>query len=119
MLIVYDSLTGNVEKFVNKLNMRAIKITEGLQVNEPYVLITYNIGFGQIPESVSSFLADNSSFMRGVASSGNMAWGSMYGKAGKSISIAYKVPLVHTFELAGTQKDVNTFIMEVHKIVNS
>lgn len=56
MLIAYDSKTGNVKRFINKLKLPAVQIEEQMTIEEPYVLITYTTGFGQIPERVSSFL---------------------------------------------------------------
>ncbi len=55
MLIAYDSKTGNVKRFINKLKLPAVQIEEQMTIEEPYVLITYTTGFGQIPERVSSF----------------------------------------------------------------
>ena len=46
MLVVYDSKTGNVKRFVKKLNMKAVSVDERTEVDEPFVLITYTTGFG-------------------------------------------------------------------------
>ena len=109
MLIVFDSLTGNVERFVDKINLRNIKITESLQVSEPFVLVTYTIGFGDIPESTKAFISNNQSYLVGVATSGNRIWGANFGKAGELISKQYNVPLLLKFELSGTKKDIELF----------
>ncbi|MED2737195.1 class Ib ribonucleoside-diphosphate reductase assembly flavoprotein NrdI [Bacillus toyonensis] len=112
MLIVYASKTGKVKSFINKLGMRAVEVQDGITVQEPFVLITYTIGFGQVPEEVQNFLEDNHKYLRGVISSGNRNWGSNFGKAGDIISQNYRladgsnVPLLHKFEMAGTNKDV-------------
>lgn len=112
MLIVYASKTGKVKSFINKLGMRAVEIQDGLKVQEPFVLITYTIGFGQVPEEVQSFLKGNHTYLRAVISSGNRNWGSNFGKAADIISQSYRladgsnVPLLHKFEMAGTNKDV-------------
>lgn len=119
MLVVYDSLTGNVERFVSKLGMKSIKIEPGLVVNEPYVLVTYTIGYGSVPKSTTDFLIRNESFIKGVAASGNKNWGQAFARSGTLISIAYKVPLILTFELGGNQQDVRTFIERVRTIGNS
>ena len=119
MLIVYDSLTGNVKKFISKLNMKSIPIDDSLIVNESYILITYTVGFGEIPDSTVSFLGRNYEYIKAVAVSGNRNWGHTYGKAGKTISTRFNVPLLLTFELSGTQQDIDTFKEEVFKLVNS
>lgn len=55
MLIVYDSITGNVKRFISKLQLPAVQIQNQMTIDEPYVLVTYTTGFGQIPDKVSSF----------------------------------------------------------------
>lgn len=117
ILIVYDSLTGNVQRFVNKLNgFNTVKLNDNLLVNEPFVLVTYTIGFGEVPKSTAKFLEGNHTFLRGVACSGNMTWGSNYGRSGKLISEKYNVSFLLRFELSGTDKDRETFIREVKNI---
>ena len=113
MLIVYDSMTGNVQRFVDKLNTNSVKLHNDLIVNEPYILVTYTIGFGEIPESTYNFLKHNSKYLIAVASSGNMNWGSNYGKAADKIANNFNVPLIMKFELSGTNEDINKFKQEV------
>lgn len=106
MLIVYDSLTGNVERFVKKLGMRNIKINDGLLVDEPFVLITYTTGFGEVPKRVAEFVENNEYYMKGVISSGNRNWGLKFGRAAEIISHEYCIPLIHKFELSGNEIDI-------------
>lgn len=113
MLIVYDSLTGNVERFVNKLPRKSVKIIDGLRVNEPFILVTYTIGFGGVPESTANFLKENYSYLQAVVSSGNKVWGSNFARAGDTISDQYLVPLLLKFELSGTNRDLEVFTREV------
>lgn len=114
MLIIYDSRTGNVERFVRKLNMNKIKKVESdLIVNEEYILLTFTTGFGQVPETTLKFLQNNHKYLRAVVVSGNKNWGSYYGNAGEIISREYDVPLLMKFELSGTQNDVEMFKREV------
>lgn len=109
MLIVYYSLTGNVRRFVNKLGrpsaLYEIK-SGGSLITEPFVLITPTTGFGQVPATVAEFTQNNSEYLVGVAASGNVNWAANYGKAGRTISEEYGVPLIHTFELSGLDEDV-------------
>lgn len=118
MLLVYDTKTRNVERFVHKLRgFRLQKIHEQLQVREPFILVTYTTGFGQVPETTRTFLQQNHRHIIGVAVSGNRVWGSHFGKSGDTISREYQVPLIHKFELAGTKKDVEIFQQGVYEIV--
>ena len=87
----------------------SIKITEQLEVNEPFILVTYTVGFGEVPKSTESFLNRNYKHMMAVAVSGNKNWGSSYGRAGEIISNQYNVPLLMKFELSGTKKDIEKF----------
>jgi protein involved in ribonucleotide reduction len=116
ILVVYDSMTGNVKRFVSKLRCPSVQISDTLQVNQPYILVTYTIGFGQVPSSTKEFLNRNSIFLFGVASSGNKNWGDSYGKAATIISDQFNVPIVHTFELGGAVEDVRIFKEGVEKI---
>ena len=110
MMIAYYSLTGNVHRFAHKLGrpgaLYTIKPGVCAVLTEPFVLITPTTGFGQVPATVAEFVANNSDTLRGVVASGNVNWGANFGKAGRTISEQYDVPLIHTFELSGTDVDV-------------
>lgn len=116
MLIVYDSLTGNVQRFIKKLDYYSLKLTEGLIVQEPYILVTYTVGFGEIPNSTKDFLKVNFNYLQGVATSGNRNWGANFGKAGERISDQYLVPLLLKFELSGTKHDIEIFKQGVARL---
>lgn len=116
MLIVYDSKTGKVERFIQRLNMRAIKVHPNLVIHEPFVLVTYTIGFGEVPNSVVEFLNLNHTFIKGVAASGNKVWGKNYGKAADIIAAKYNIPILHKFELYGSDKDTDYFKQRVEKL---
>ncbi len=118
MLIVYDSKTGNVKRFIGKLGMPdCVQITEDLAVNEPFVLVTYTTGFGQAPPSTMQFLERSGHLLQAVASSGNMNWGARYGLAADRIAALYQVPILMKFELSGTNRDVERFNQEVNNYV--
>ncbi|WP_128894818.1 class Ib ribonucleoside-diphosphate reductase assembly flavoprotein NrdI [Longirhabdus pacifica] len=119
MMVVYASKTGNVERFMSKLPVRKMKITNELFMHEPFVLVTYTTGFGQVPTEVQSFLERNDRYLRGVAASGNQNWGTSYGKAGDTIAAQYQVPIVHKFELSGTKQDAEKFLLGVEQIEQS
>ncbi|TCZ80109.1 class Ib ribonucleoside-diphosphate reductase assembly flavoprotein NrdI [Paenibacillus albiflavus] len=117
MLIVYDSKTGNVKRFIQKLDMKCVQITPDLEIDEPYVLVTYTTGFGQAPQATQNFLATQGHLLQAVVSSGNMNWGTRYGLAADHIARQYEVPILMKFELSGTNKDVMKFKQEVSQIV--
>lgn len=114
-MIYYTSLTGNVRRFVSKTGLAAEEIKPGLIATEPFVLVTYTIGFGMVPPKVAKFLEVNGGLLKAVATSGNRNWGNNYGKAGDVIAEQYGVPLLLKFELAGTDDDVKTFVEKVEK----
>ncbi|ACT02642.1 MULTISPECIES: class Ib ribonucleoside-diphosphate reductase assembly flavoprotein NrdI [unclassified Paenibacillus] len=116
MLVVYDSRTGNVKRFINKLNMRAVPIGELDIVDEPYVLVTYTTGFGQVPERVMNFLNRNSNNLQGVSASGNRNWGDGFAKSADTISSLFNVPVLSKFELSGTNQDMEYFVERVRNI---
>lgn len=113
MMVAYDSRTGNVRRFVHKLNLPSVQIDEALKLNEPFVLITYTTGFGEVPPKVNRFLENNESFLRGVSASGNRNWGTGFAKSADTLSSRYQVPIVCKFELSGTERDVEQFLKEV------
>lgn len=103
-------MTGNVERFVKKLNMRNKRIKSKMLIDESYVLITYTTRFGEVPKSTSDFLEENHHHLKGVSSSGNRNWGLNFGRAADIISKEYGVPLLLKFELSGLENDVGLFI---------
>lgn len=116
MLIAYDSKTGNVRRFIGKLAMCSVQIEEAMTIDEPFVLVTYTTGFGQVPEKVLSFLAHNHTKLVGVSASGNRNWGTGYAKSADRIAALYGVPVLSKFELAGTKLDVERFEREVSHV---
>ncbi|WP_276353105.1 class Ib ribonucleoside-diphosphate reductase assembly flavoprotein NrdI [Cohnella caldifontis] len=113
MLVVYDSKTGNVGRFVGKLNLPAVQIREEMTVDEPFVLVTYTTGFGQVPDKVASFLQKNHRHLIGVSASGNRNWGQGFARSADRISELYGVPVLSKFELSGTSRDVEQFMQGV------
>ncbi|MGE7843912.1 class Ib ribonucleoside-diphosphate reductase assembly flavoprotein NrdI [Lysinibacillus sp. NPDC093712] len=109
MKVYYASMTGNVRRFLSKTCVEALDISERPKPNEPFVLVTYTFGFGDIPAEVDAWLTHNYKLLRGVAVSGNRNWGDNYGIAGDKISRGYGVPLILKFEQAGNSEDVRLF----------
>lgn len=108
--IVYASRTGNVRRFISKLDMEAVAIDDDeMLVNSPFILVTYTTGFGQVPKKVSAFLERNYRHLVAVAASGNRNWGDSFAKSADVIAQTYGVPIVLKFELSGTDQDVKQF----------
>jgi protein involved in ribonucleotide reduction len=119
MLIIYDSKTGNVRRFINKLNMECLQVKEDLVVDAPFILITYTTGFGDVPLSTLNFLEYNHKYLRGVAASGNRNWGFSFAKSAKKISEKYSVPILLEFELSGLNSDVEKITYEIRRLDES
>lgn len=112
--VVYDSKTGNVERFVSKLRPAVAwqidKVSPGLIINQPYHLITFTTNFGEIPATTAAFLEMNHSLLKSVTSSGNMNWGPLYAVAADKISQIYGRPVLMKFELSGGRAEVKQMI---------
>lgn len=117
VLIAYDSRTGNVRRFVDKLKLPSIQIEETMTMDQPFVLVTYTTGFGQAPDKVLSFLRHNHKRLLGVMASGNRNWGEGFARSADKISQLYGVPVLGKFELSGTSKDVERFTRDVERFV--
>lgn len=105
-MIAYASRTGNVRHIVSQVKANSVEITEGLMMTEPYLLITYTDGFGDIPMKVQQFLQRNVKYCIGVVVSGNSNFGHMvFGGAGDKIASTYQIPLVRKLDLRGYEAD--------------
>lgn len=112
--IYYDTKTGNVERFVNRLKLERDwviqKIDDGFRPEHKGHLITYTTGFGEVPPSTLRFLEENSSLIKSVTSSGNRNWGPNFGMAATKIAAQFNLPVLMQFELSGTGADIKKFI---------
>lgn len=118
MLIVYASKTGNVRRFVESLNMKNVfidDIANGI-VNEPFILVTYTTGIGQIPSEVEEFLKHNGKNLVAVGASGNRNWRENFAMSANKIAYIYSVPILLKFEDDGEVDDREKFKERVHKI---
>lgn len=122
MIILYTSMTGNVGRFCEKVTRQTgwdtLDFRHIERIDQPYILITYTTGFGEVPPETTAFLNahKHNKWLQGVAVSGNRNWGDNFGKAGDILSKKYNVPLLLKFELSGTNNNVQTFINEVGKL---
>ncbi len=108
MKIAYMSLTGNVRSFVEKLGVTdPVEIVSGDEtIDEDFVLITHSPDAGEMPYEVEDFMEEHKDFCKGVAASGDRAYGDDYTLVAETISEEYGVPIVHRFEFDGTDEDV-------------
>ncbi len=117
MIVYYDSKTGNVERFIEKIrsatHWRCIKISDSLSINECGHLVTYTTKIGSVSDSTTKFMDKHSPFILSVSSSGNMNWGDNFARAADKITTRYNIPTLIKFELSGLERDVNRFIQKV------
>ncbi len=122
MIIYYDSKTGNVERFIEKVRLltewNCVKIYDGITVHEIGHLITFTTRIGQVPLSTLLFMNQWHPYIISVSSSGNMNWGTNFALAANAISQKYKIPILLKFELAGLDRDINSFIQKVTDYAN-
>ena len=120
-LVYFSSVSENTHKFVQKLDLPAIRIPlkGGIEVQDPYVLILPTYGGGRangpdpedgsyVPKQVIAFLNNehNRSLLRGVIAAGNTNFGAEFCYAGDVVSRKCGVPYLYRFELMGTVDDV-------------
>ena len=112
--IYYDSKTGNVERFMQKVaeltGWTTHKIQSNMDVVEEGHLVTFTTRFGEVPETTKRFLHQANPYLLSVSSSGNRNWGQNFAVAGDKIATEYGIPLAFKFELSGTSEDINEFI---------
>ena len=120
MFVYYDSKTGNVQRFIDKIKKERpewsfVKISGDMEILENGHLVTFTTNFGEIPDTTEKFLKNenNRKYIKSVSSSGNMNWGTLYGKAADNIQEKYGIPVLMKFELSGTHVQVEYFINSI------
>ncbi|WP_134089151.1 class Ib ribonucleoside-diphosphate reductase assembly flavoprotein NrdI [Olivibacter sp. XZL3] len=117
--IYYDSKTGNVDRFVHKLEActgwSIRRISEDLSISQPGHLITFTTGRGEVPAVTDKFMRQNHNLIQSVSASGNKNWGMNYGRAADTVAAIYQVPVLFKFELSGTGADVQKFINKINE----
>lgn len=119
-IIVYDSLTGNTEHFVQRMqktkpDWQYLKIKPGLKMKDDFHLITYTTGMGEVPPLTLAFLENNHTKMLTVSASGNRNWGANYALAANKISETFKKPILEKFEVADYQEAINDMINKIER----
>ena len=120
MFVYYDSKTGNVQRFIDKIKKERpewsfVKISSDMEISENGHLVTFTTNFGEIPDTTEKFLENenNKKYIKSVSSSGNMNWGTLFGKAADNIEEKYGIPVLMKFELSGTHVQVEYFINSI------
>ena len=120
MFVYYDSKTGNVQRFIDKIKKEKpewsfVKISSDMEITENGHLVTFTTNFGEIPDTTEKFLENenNRKYIKSVSSSGNMNWGTLFGKAADNIEEKYGIPVLMKFELSGTHVQVEYFINNI------
>ena len=120
MFVYYDSKTGNVQRFIDKIKKEKpewsfVKISGDMEISENGHLVTFTTNFGEIPNTTEKFLENenNRKCIKSVSSSGNMNWGTLFGKAADNIEEKYGIPVLMKFELSGTHVQVEYFINNI------
>ena len=120
MFVYYDSKTGNVQRFIDKIKKERpewsfVKISRDMEILENGHLVTFTTNFGEIPNTTEKFLENenNRKYIKSISSSGNMNWGTLFGKAADKIEETYGIPVLMKFELSGTHVQVEYFINNI------
>ncbi|MEX3625150.1 class Ib ribonucleoside-diphosphate reductase assembly flavoprotein NrdI [Viridibacillus arvi] len=123
MIIAYASLTGKVKHFADRLQKQLpecefIKVKKTTEINEPFILVTYTFGHGEIPNEVKKFMLSSGRNIVAVAGSGEKNWGEhRYCKASIDIAKQYDVPLLHNFEKMGYDSDVDIVATKIKDLL--
>ncbi|CAH1856049.1 class Ib ribonucleoside-diphosphate reductase assembly flavoprotein NrdI [Convivina praedatoris] len=139
--VLYASIEGNTESFINKLrevteangdilNSKLIgDETEFEQVTKPFVAIvpTYLTGgTGTGPEVTEIFtnalddyidFSDNRKFLVGIVGSGNRNFNVQYILTAKRYAQKYQVPLLADYELRGSRFDAQKIYQKIKTTV--
>lgn len=122
MIIYYDSKTGNVKRFVEKIadlkpDWTMSDIREG-SIGSGH-LITYTAANGEVPTATMKFLQSNDKAVLSVSASGNRNWGRRFANAADKIHDKFDIPIAIKFELSGFESDVEFFMKYVENFKNS
>ena len=116
-LVYYSSRSGNTQRFVDRLGLRALRIPISPKdpMPEPpgsYVLICPSYadgeGRGAVAKQVIRFVNDplRRVGLRGVIASGNRNFGPHFACAGDLLARKCNIPVLYRFELAGLDSDI-------------
>lgn len=118
VIVYFSSVSGNTERFVEKLNLPSVRIPlrrgdDNVNVEKPSVLILPTYGAGPatkaVPKQVIKYLniKQNRDMIRGVIGTGNTNFGEAYGLAADIVAKKLGVPVLYKLEIFGTPEDVD------------
>lgn len=123
MKIVFMSVVGNTRRFVEKLDMPSLELSEAnvfTEIDEDYIMIapTYAI---EVTDLLNDFLETgaNLSYCKGVMGGGNRNFNDLFCFTAEDIALDYDVPLLHCFEFQGSENDVKKVKEIVAEIENT
>ena len=123
MKIIYMSVIGNTRRFVEKLEMDSLELSEVnafSEIDENFIMIapTYAI---EMTDILNDFLetGDNLSYCQGVIGAGNRNFSELYCFTAEDIALDYDVPLLYRFEFQGSDNDVKKVKEIVTEIENT
>lgn len=116
-IVYFSSVTEATHQFVDKLGYPAERIPlltkdETLTVDYDYILATPTYGAGKpkgaVPKQVVKFLKplENRRHCVGILAGGNKNFGPHFVLAGRVLADMLNVPLLYSFEVAGTRQDI-------------
>lgn len=130
-LVYFSSVSGMTETFVNKFSYEITRIPKNgdISITEPSILVTPTYGsedlYGNkknsVPIAVKKMLNNeaNRSNIVGVVGTGNINFGSDYGRAAWSVQSKLGIPVFGIAELTGTQEDIRTISERIDEFYDS
>lgn len=108
MIVVYDSMTGQVKRAAAKLGYPVCPIASYKHTDDSVVfLLTRSFGYGEVPSTTREFLKHFRDRVIGCAVSGSVNWGNNFGKAGVTIELEYGITCVTKFEASGFEHEIS------------
>lgn len=121
--IVYFSITGQTQRFVDKLPTRekiAIRMENPFfEIKEPFILVVPTYA-QELTDPVNDFLetGENLAYCAGTFGGGNRNFAGLFCFTVWDLEKAYGIPVLHRFEFQGSEKDVQKLAEELDKIEN-
>ena len=129
-IVYFSNYSGNTKRFVEKLDIPAIRIPVKWDENRPlvvdseYVLVVPTYGGGAdshaVPRSVIKFLniGENRKLAVAIVGTGNTNFGEHYCLAADIISAKLNIPVIARVELLGTNEDVELLTERIQRLWN-
>lgn len=124
-VLYWSSSSENTHRFAQRLERlgqgtgRIPNQAPMLEAQAPFVLLfpTYadGAGRGAVPKPVIHFLniPENRALLRGVVGGGNRNFGALYIQGAREVARKCQVPVLDSFELAGTERDAQRILSAI------